>query len=278
MTDHGQRMTDSGQRAPASVSALVITKDEEANIGPCLASLQWADEIIVVDAESTDHTTDQARRFTDRIFVRPWPGYGPQKNFGMEQARSPWILIVDADERVPVALAEEIQAILRAPIPADIAGYEIPRKNFFYGVWIRHGGLSPDYQLRLLRRGSARYDDTLLHERLVMTGRIERLHEPFEHHSMPTVGHHVRKMMRNTTLAAQQKLKRRNRVTPLDLGGSHLVTFFKTYVIRGGWRDGVPGLIAAMFAAMHTFVKYAKAVERLQGERLPRSSEHASRD
>jgi glycosyltransferase involved in cell wall biosynthesis len=243
------------------IAAVVITKDEERNIAACLESLRWVDEIIVVDACSSDRTVDIAKTFTDRIFVRAWPGFGPQKNFGIDQARAEWVLVVDADERVTEPLREEIQRVIRAGPPAEVAGFEIPRRNFFYGRWIRGGGIYPDYQLRLFRRSAGRYDDVLLHEHLRLNGRIARLASPFEHHSMPSVRDHVRKMMRYTTLGAQEKLKVRSRVTPLSVAGSHFATILRTYVLRGGYQDGVHGIIVALFAGMHTFVKYAKAWE-----------------
>jgi glycosyltransferase involved in cell wall biosynthesis len=248
----------------SKIAAVIITKDEERNIAACLESVSWADERIVVDAESRDRTVEIAKQHATQVHVRPWPGYGPQKNFGMEQARSEWILIVDADERITPALREEIQALLKAGPPDDLGGFEIPRRNFFYGRWIRGGGIYPDYQLRLIRKTAGRYDDTRLHENLRLRGRIERLRQPMDHYSMPTIRDHVRKMMRYTTLAAQEKLKARSHVTALDIAGHHIGTVLKTYVLRGGWRDGVHGAIVALFAGMHTFVKYAKAWDMLR--------------
>ncbi|WP_447973289.1 glycosyltransferase family 2 protein [Nitrospira sp. Kam-Ns4a] len=262
-----------------TIAAVVITKNEERNIAACLASLAWTDEIIVVDACSTDRTVVLARAYTDRIFVRPWPGFGPQKNFAMAQTTADWILIVDADERVTDALREEILRVLRAGPPADLAGFEISRRNYFYGRWIRGGGLYPDYQLRLFRRTAGRYDDVLLHEHLHLAGRVGRLEHPLDHYSMPSVRDHVRKMMRYTTLGAQEKLKTRARVTVLDLLGSHLGTILRTYLFRGSYRDGVHGVVVALFAGMHTFVKYAKAYEMLRARGTGREArgEHADR-
>jgi (heptosyl)LPS beta-1,4-glucosyltransferase len=246
-----------------TIAAVVITKDEEGNIADCLESVRWADELIVVDAESRDRTVEVARRYTSRVFVRPWAGYGPQKNIGIDQAHADWILIVDADERVPDQLRQEIQDLLAAEPPPDVGGYEIPRRNFFYGKWIQGGGLFPDYQLRLVRKQAGRYDDVRLHEHLAVRGRRERLSEPFNHYSMPSVNHHVRKMMRYTTLGADEKLKRLRHVSGWVIATHHLGTMLKTLFVRGGYRDGVQGLIVAMFAGLHTFVKYAKAWERV---------------
>lgn len=250
-----------------SIAAIIITKDEERNIAGCLNALQWADERIVVDAESSDRTVEIAKSAASRVFVRPWPGYGPQKNFGIDEARAEWILIVDADERVPEALRDEIVAVLRANPDHETAGYEIPRRNYFYGKWIEGGGLYPDYQLRLFRKAAGRYDDVLLHENLRLAGRTRRLEQPLDHYSMPTIAHHVRKMMRYTSLGAQEKLKSGSRISAWTIGTHHLGTVLKTLVVRRGYRDGLHGLIVAMFAGLHTFVKYAKAWERLNVKR-----------
>ena len=245
-----------------SIAALIIAKDEERNIEACLESVQWADERIVVDAESRDRTVEIAKQHAAQVHVRPWPGYGPQKNFGMEQARAEWILIVDADERVPGPLREEITRTIEGG-SNDFVGFEIPRRNFFYGRWIRGGGIYPDFQIRLFRRSAGRYDDTLVHERLNLRGPIGTLTSPLDHYSMPTVGHHFQKIIRYTTLAAQEKLKQVSHVTAADIGLHHLGTILKTYLFRRGYRDGVHGAIVALFAGMYTFVKYAKAWEVL---------------
>lgn len=251
---------DSGGKT-SGLSAVVITKNESSNVTACLESVRWIDDRIVVDAESTDDTAQLAEARGARVFVRPWPGYGPQKNFGLEQARSEWVLILDADERVTPELREEIQARLAEGAPPDVVGFEVPRRNHFYGRWLRHGGMFPDYQLRLVRRSMCRYDDTRLHERMCFEGRVLRLAQPMDHLTMPTVGHHAKKVAAYSTLGAEEKLKRRTRITAWSIAGNHLGTILKTYLLRGGIRDGVHGLIAAIFAGMFTFLKYAKAWE-----------------
>jgi len=172
--------------------------------------------------------------------------------------------VVAADERRTDTLQHGMRRVLQTGPASDVAGFGIPRRNFFFGRWIRGGGIYPDYQLRLFRHSAGRYDDVLLHENLRLSGRIERFVHPMDHHSMPGVREHVRKMIRYSTLGAQEKLKARSRVTVMDLAANHLGTIFKTYVLRGGYRDGVHGIIVALFAGMHTFVKYAKAWEVLR--------------
>jgi glycosyltransferase involved in cell wall biosynthesis len=245
-----------------SIAAVIITKNEERNIEACLRSVDWVDEAIVVDACSEDRTVSIARRHTDHVFIRPWPGFGPQKNYGIDQSSAEWILILDADERVPGALRDEISATIRRPV--EQVGFEIPRRNVFYGRWIRGGGLYPDYQLRLFKRSAGRYDDVLLHEHLRLAGDVSRLASPLDHFSMPTVGDHVRKIMLYSTLGAREKLKTRANVSALDLAGSHLATILRTFLLRRGYRDGLHGAVIALFAGMHTFVKYAKAWDLLR--------------
>ncbi len=244
-----------------SLSVVIITKNEEKNIAACLESVRWADELVVVDACSEDRTVEIARRYTDRVFVRPWAGYGPQKNFAIEQARGDWVLVVDADERIPEPLKEEIIRTMGHAVAGGPVGYEIPRRNYFYGAWVKGGGIYPDHQQRLFRRSAGRYDDTMVHERLELRGTVDRLQNPMDHYSMPTIAHHVRKTMAYTSLAAGEKLKQTSRVSFLQIGTHHLGTILKSYVIRKGFLDGVRGLIVAMFAGMYTFVKYAKAWE-----------------
>jgi len=254
------------KRVPTSpvLSGVVITKNEERNIHGCLNTLKWVDEIIVVDAESTDSTVAKARKFTNRVFIKPWGGFGPQKNFAIEQAQGNWIFILDADERVTTGLKDEIQSLLENEQEPCIAGYRVSRRNFFCGQWIQHGGMFPDPQVRLFRKNMGRYDDTLLHENLVLKGDIAPLQGFLDHYSTPTITYWVRKMRQYTSLSAGEKLKTLRKVTFLNLFGHHTWTVIKTLILRQGWKDGLPGLIAAMLAGSYTFVKYAKAYEILE--------------
>ncbi len=258
------------------ISAVVLTKNEEGNIGPCLSTLQWVDEIIVVDSQSTDNTVAHARALTGRVYVEPWRGFGPQKNFGIDQASGKWILIIDADERVTEELQKEILAVIAPVKGRSVVGFRIPRRNYFYGSWMKNGGMFPDYQIRLFMKHVGRYDDTLLHENLIIQGNLGTLQSPLDHHSIPSIAHHVRKIQHYTSLAAMEKLKKIQNVSSLTLMSHHLVIFFKTFILKSGWKDGLPGLVAALFAAMHTFVKYAKAYEMLEIHSCRSHSSHVS--
>jgi len=246
------------------ISAVVITLNEERNIADCLASVAWMDEIVVVDACSTDRTVELARRFTDKIFVRPWPGYGLQKNFGIDQATADWILIVDADERVSPELQADIRKVSALPPNDKISAYRVPRRNYYYGRWVRWGGTYPDYQIRLVRKGDARYNDVQIHENLVVQGSIGTLVGHLDHFTERQIEDHFRKFETYTTLAAQEKLKQIKSVGWSDLLIRPLVITFKTYFVKQGFRDGVRGLILSVFAGMFTLMKYCKAWDLLR--------------
>ena len=168
-----------------TIASITITQNEDANIRACLDTLRWVDELIVVDAESTDRTAELAKAYTPKVFERAWPGYGPQKNFAMDQATADWILVVDADERVTDELQKEIMSALRETTP--FVAYRIPRRNYYYGRWIRGAGQYPDPQLRLVRRGLGRYNNLPVHEHLEVDGQVGDLRGHLDHHTHPTV-------------------------------------------------------------------------------------------
>lgn len=241
-----------------TVACVVITKNEEANIQDCLRSVQWANELIVIDAESRDRTVELARACGAKVSVRPWSGFGLQKNFGMAQASSDWILILDADERVTEELRGEVRPCIERWRPGAPVAYRIPRRNFFYGAWVRGGGVYPDYQVRLFRRGIAQYNDVAVHENLIVDGEIGTLVGHFDHYTERRIQDHFKKFGLYTTLAAQEKAKTVRTVGWTDLVFRPLVVWVKSYVLKQGFRDGVRGLIVCVFASMYTFVKYAK--------------------
>lgn len=255
----------------ATIASVTITKNEEGNVQACLDTLRWVDEMIVVDAESTDRTAELAKAYTPRVSVRPWPGYGPQKNFAMDRATADWILIVDADERVSDELRDEIEAVLKEDRPS--VAYRVPRRNFYYGRWIKGAGQHPDPQLRLVRRGLGRYNHLPVHEHLEVGGPVGDLHGHLDHHTHPTVVSHEQKIDRYSTLAAEERI----RAGKPGAAWYHLLfnpawAFVKFYLLRGGYKDGLPGLVVSGFSAAHVLLKYAKLWERAYGK----LSEHES--
>ena len=245
------------------LSVTIIAWNEEERLRACLESAAWADEIIVIDAESTDKTVQLAREFTDKIWVRRWAGFAAQKNFALEQATGEWVLSLDADERVTPELRERIGRIVLADGPAD--GYSIPRKNVFWGAWVRHGGLYPDYQLRLFRRAGGRFVDSAVHESVVVEGHVEALVEPMQHHSYRGLEDFVARSNRYSTLAAHEITSRGGRAGLADLALRPLGRFLAMYVLRRGFLDGWRGFVLAVLYANYVFLRTAKAWEARRG-------------
>jgi glycosyltransferase involved in cell wall biosynthesis len=241
------------------LSVTVVTWNEESRLRACLESAAWADEIVVVDAESTDKTVAVAREFTDRIWVRPWPGFVAQKNFAVEQAAGDWVLSLDADEQVTPELRRRVAQILAADGPGD--GYAVPRRNIFWGAWVRHGGLYPDYQLRLFRRRAGRFAGDGVHESVQVDGRVERVAEPLLHHSYRGLDDFVARSNRYSTLAARDWIGRGRRVRLGHLIFRPLGRFLSMYIIRLGFLDGWRGLVLAILYADYVFLRMAKAWE-----------------
>jgi glycosyltransferase involved in cell wall biosynthesis len=246
------------------LSVVIVTLDEEERIRACLESAAWADELIVVDAESRDKTAAIARELTDHVFVRPWPGFAAQKNFGLEQARGDWILSLDADEVVSPALREEITAIVERG--GAHAGYAVPRRNVFWGRWIRHGGLYPDWQVRLFARGRGRFAERSVHESVTIEGSVGRLTGHLEHRSYRDVADFLARADRYSTLAAEEWVAAGHRPRPLvDLVARPIGRFLGMYVGRAGFLDGWRGFLLAVLYGYYVLMRSAKVWERTRG-------------
>jgi glycosyltransferase involved in cell wall biosynthesis len=243
------------------ITATVITLNEEANLTEALQSLSWADEIVVVDSESTDRTVEIARRFTDRIIVRPWPGYSSQKNFAAEQASHDWVFNLDADERVSPELARELEALKRDQEP-KLAGFEMPRATFYLGRWIRHSGWYPDFKLRLYDRKRGRWRGDYVHESVEVEGASGRLEGEILHYTVRNASQHHLRLDRYTTLAAEELRSQGKRASAWSMLVSPVAAFIRSYILRLGFLDGVPGLAIAYFAAQYVFLKNLKLWEK----------------
>ena len=242
------------------LSVTVITRNEAADIGGALASVAWADEIVVVDSASADDTVAIARRYTDRVIVREWPGYGAQKNYAAAAASHDWILSLDADERITPALADEIRATLAAA-PAE-AGYRVPRVTWHLGRWIRTTDWYPDYQLRLYDRRSGQWTGRYVHESVsVAAGSVGELHGELQHYAYRDIADHLETIDRYTTLAARQMHEGGRRAGLFQIGGHPPLAFARNYLLRGGIRDGIPGFIVSALNAYYVLLKFAKLWE-----------------
>ncbi len=238
------------------LSAIVITRDEAANIGECLEGLAFCDERIVVDSGSTDATIDIARSKGARVEVHPWSGFGPQKNYALSLATGTWVLSIDADERIAPKLAGAIKAALADP---SVDGWEILRLSSFCGRQMRHSGWYPDYVLRLFRRGKGRFDNAVVHERVICDGKVKRLDEPLIHHPVLRLEDALSRMDRYSTASAQALVTSGRRVSFLA-GISHgFYAFLRTYVLRAGFLDGAEGFLLAVANAEGSYYRYMKA-------------------
>jgi glycosyltransferase involved in cell wall biosynthesis len=242
------------------ISAIIITLNEEKKLASCLESLSGiADEIVVVDSGSTDGTESVARRFTDKFYFNKWPGYAIQKNLAAEKASSDWVLSLDADERLSDQLKQSIALIETAN--ESVSAYRFPRKTFYLGRWIEHSGWYPDRKPRLYDRRKARWGGDFVHESLLIDGDIQELTGDLLHYSIDSVFDHAKTANRYTQLAAEEWNAKGRKARFIQLSLLPPVTFFKSYVLQGGFRDGVPGLCIATFASYYVFMKYMKLWE-----------------
>lgn len=250
------------------VSVVIITKNEAAHIGDALESVRWADELVVVDSGSTDATIDIARRYTDRVTTRAWSGYGAQKNHATQLAAHDWVLSLDADERVSSELAAEIRALLRAVPPMQ--GYRIPRTTRYLGRWIRSTDWYPDYQLRLYDRRVARWNARPVHESVEVEGAVGRLRAEIRHHAYRDLSDHLSTIDRYTTLAVDQMVADGRQARSVDILVHPPLAFLRNYVLRRGFRDGVPGLIVSLMNSYYVSLKLAKLWASQQGHAVKR--------
>ena len=253
------------------LTVTVITRNESANIDAALGSVAWADEVIVIDAESTDDTAAIARRHTPRVEVRPWPGFSAQKNYAASLATHDWILSLDADERVTPALAAEIRALLSAEPP--VRGYRVPRVSHYLGRWIRGTDWYPDYQLRLYDRRAGAWNGRRVHESVrLASGEPGRLTHELEHFPYRDISDHLSTIDRYTTLAAEQMAADGSTATIVGVALHPPFAFLRNYVLRGGFRLGSAGFIVSALNSYYVLLKLAKARERAAASLQPSTS------
>ena len=244
------------------LSVIIITLNEEKNIQDCLLSVAWADEIVVVDSQSTDRTVELAEKYTDKVYVTEWMGYSANKNYALEMTTNEWILWLDADERVTPELAREIQNLLSSKISVD--GFEVARRAFFLGKWIKHCGWYPGYVLRLFKKGNARFTDSKVHEGLELDGPRVRLNYDLLHFTDNNLEHYMWKFNRYTSFAADE-LSTKGRKSGIGaILFRPIATFVKMYLLKRGFLDGVEGLMLCLLSSGYVAMKYAKLWEANQ--------------
>ena len=242
------------------LSICIICFNEERNIGRCLESSSWADEIVVVDAKSQDQTVQIARQYTDKIFQRPWTGYVDQKNFALSKSHGDWILSVDADEEITQSLRREILTEIAKTDAKD--GYQIPRRSFYQGRWINHSGFYPDRQLRLFRGTHGRWIGGRIHERVQIEGEVgilknDLLHYPY--HGI--ISGQLQTVNDFSGLIAEDMYEKGKRFRLLLLLFRPLFKFLEVYFLKLGFLDGLAGFIIAATSAYAVFVRYVKLRE-----------------
>jgi glycosyltransferase involved in cell wall biosynthesis len=251
------------------ISATIITFNEEANIREACESLTWADEIIVVDSGSTDKTRDVAKACGAHVIEKDWPGFATQKQFATEQALHDWVFSLDADERVSEELIASIGEVRELDGSQLADGYRIARRSYYQGRWIKGGGWYPDWQLRLFRKSRGHWDPRHIHESVKMDSeaRTEKLSGDILHYSVRDSAHHHRMIgERYAPLAAQQMFEEGRRTSHLKIATAAPAAFLRSYLLKGGFRDGLAGISIASFAAHHAFLKHLMLWEKQKGQ------------
>ncbi|MDX1979856.1 MAG: glycosyltransferase family 2 protein [Bryobacteraceae bacterium] len=238
------------------ISATIIARDEERNIARAIESLRCCDEILVVDSGSVDATVELAAKSGARVIETQWRGYAAQKNYAAEQAQHEWIFSIDADEALSEALEADIWLLKKNGPQYD--AYTMPRMAQYLGRWILHSGWYPDRKVRLYRKGHAQWVGDYVHESVHVRGTVGHLESNLLHFTCNSLSEHLRTMDRYTTLAAEELVARRRKVTWWNLVVDPGWTFFRTYFLQRGFLDGVEGMCIAYMATLYTFLKYAK--------------------
>ena len=245
------------------LSVAIITLDAGAQLGACLESVAFADDIVIVDSGSRDATLSIAAQHGARVINAAWRGFGPQKQLAVDHAQHDWVLCLDADERVTPELARSIAATIDHPA---VSAFRMARRNRFLGRWLRHGEGYPDWSLRLFDRRHARWSDDIVHERVVHSGQSGALPGDLLHESAESLSQYLEKQNRYTSLQAAQLHAEGRRGGMWRLLASPLLRFLKFYLLRGGFLDGIPGLVHISIGCLNSFTKYAKLIELQLGK------------
>jgi len=242
-----------------TLTVTIITLNEAEHIAAAVDSAAWADEVLVVDSGSTDGTPEIARSRGARVLSRQWSGYVDQKNHAADVAANDWIFSLDADERIPPALAEEIRSILAGDPP--VHGYRVPRVTFHLGRWIRTTDFYPDYQTRLYDRRRARWRGRHVHESVAVEGPSGQLKHDLQHYSFSDLRDQIERINHYSTLAALQMHEAGRRTSPLEIAVHPPAAFLRNYVLRRGFLDGTAGLTISLMNAWGVALKFAKLWE-----------------
>lgn len=254
------------------LSVAIITHNEEDNIRDALESVKWADEIVVVDSFSADRTQEICREYTDKVYSFEWSGFSGQKSRAVSMTTLPWVLVLDADERVTDSLRVEISTLLGDTPSAD--GYYVPRKNYFGDRWIKHGGWWPDYTLRLFRREKGVFETREVHEVIKVNGDTGYLKNPLEHYTYKDINDYLERMQKYSALAARELFKKGRRASILDIIFRPVATFSRMFFLQMGMLDGIYGIKLACLYSVYTYKKYLKLREMVKTSYKKRMSDY----
>ncbi len=246
------------KKMPLSIA--IITQNEEENLPACLESATFADQIVVVDSDSTDNTVKIASEFGCDVSVEKWRGFGPQKQFAIDKCRNKWVLVLDADERIPHETALVIEDIVLNRSDT-VAGYSFPRKNYFQGRWIRHLGWWPDRIIRLFKKDLGWMTEALVHESIEVSGPVEALDVPIEHFTESRLDRILIKIDRYSTLGAREAFDEGKKTSICSAAVRAVLTFFQDYFLKLGILDGAQGFVLSITDSVNKFFKYAKLNE-----------------
>ncbi|MBI3097126.1 MAG: glycosyltransferase family 2 protein [Planctomycetes bacterium] len=244
-----------------TLSVAIITLNEERNLPDCLAGVRWADEIVVVDSGSTDRTVEIARAAGARVEQRPWPGINAQRTHTLGLCTGEWVLSLDADERVPPALADEIRAALGSD-NGSVAGYTMNRHAFYLGRWINHGGWYPDRKLRLFRRALGRYVGQDPHDEIAVEGPVHALCGELHHFTYRSFADQIRQINTFSDVIADRYVREGGRSSLTRMLLHPPAKFLECWLWKSGWRDGLPGFAIAVATAFYAFARQVKIWER----------------
>ncbi len=241
------------------VSVIVTTYNEEVNIAGCLESVQWADEVLLVDSYSTDRTLEIAAGYDVKVLQREYFGSAAQKNWSIDRVSHDWVLIIDADERVPPPLAAEILRTLATP--QQVNGFSIRRENIFIDKVVRHSGWSTDKVVRLFRRDKGRYPNRRVHADLEIEGPVPVLRNPFEHNTFRSFDQYFPKFLNYAEWGAAQAFRDGRKAGFTEVAGRPFWRFLRTYFLQLGFLDGRHGLVLCLLQSFGVFLKYARLWE-----------------
>ena len=252
-------------RQAPKLSVYMITYNNEETVERALKSVTWADEIVIVDSFSNDRTLEIARKFTDKIYQRKWPGHRDQYQFAADLTTHDWIMFVDADEEVSPELAEEIQKELSGKVEG-VDGFFVYRRTYYLGRWIRYGGWYPDGEIRLYRRNKGRWEGGL-HAKVVVDGTVKSLKNQYLHYTYRNISDQIQTIDKYSRIAAEDMEGQGRTFSLFTLLFHPPFRFIKDYFFKLGYRDGLPGLVIAVSTTYYVFIKYAKLWEQMRTQR-----------